>query len=859
MIFSLLKRIFGSRNERWLKQHRGVVERINALESAMQALSDEALQGQAEAFRKRLQEDESLDDLLPEVFAAVRESAHRHIGLRHFDCQMHGGLALHEGKIAEMRTGEGKTLVATLAASLNAIAGRGVHLVTVNDYLASRDAEWMGAVYRGIGLSVGVAITQMDTEAKQEAYACDITYGTNSEFGFDYLRDNMALQVDGVMQRKAYYAIVDEVDSILIDEARTPLVISGAAEDDTLLYQKLNKVVRQLQPTEDLPEEQNSLVKQKPVEADGDYTIDLKTRQVSLTEAGHERVEQLLGEQKLLADGKTLYDRESLVLVRCLQACLRAEALFQRNVHYIVRGGEVVLVDEHTGRTMQGRRMSEGVHQALECKERVKIQSESRTFASTTYQNYFRLYEKLAGMTGTAETEAVEFKEIYGLDVMLIPTNKPMIRNDENDLVFSTSLGKVKAVIQDIRTCHEQGQPVLVGTASIESSEELSRALKNAGLKHQVLNAKQHAKEARVIAQAGKPGAITIATNMAGRGTDIVLGGNWEHEAEKAPRGKRKAIQQRWIQQRWQESNAQVLEAGGLRVISTERHESRRIDNQLRGRSGRQGDPGSSRFYLSMEDPLLKLFISDRIKNMMQNMGRMEEDDAIESGMLTSNIERAQRRVEGRYFDIRKNLLEYDNVANEQRKVVYQQRAEILQAEDTDDIMENIRNDVLDQVFYQYIPLGSVFHQWDVKGLQAGLQTNIGVELPVEEWVQKGGDVTQEELYKYVCQGVEDFYQDRREKVGQALQFIEKQVLLRVMDEAWRDHLAAMDYLRQSIHLRAYAQRNPKQEYSRESFELFHQLLDRIRHETIQMLATVRVREPTEEEARQLSDQGAGA
>ena len=887
MIGVFFKRLFGSHNDRWLKRHQPLVENINQLEEDMRALTDEGVRQRGLGLRQRCLDGESLDDLLPETFALVREAANRTLGMRHFDVQLLGGIALHQGRIAEMRTGEGKTLVATLAASLNGLTGKGVHLVTVNEYLAGRDAEWMRPVYEAIGLSVGVSHSEQSHEEKQTAYAADITYGTNNEFGFDYLRDNMAMQLESCVQRERPYAIVDEVDSILIDEARTPLIISGSSENNTVLYRAVDKVVRQLNPcpeevvqdagTESLPDtpdpepvaalkpaggsrkkkhgkkharkhKKKQLPAPVPVvaaadaaaEDTGDYKIDLKMRQVELTELGHERVEQIMQRTRMLPEDSSLYDVANLTLMRTLQACLRSYALFEKNVHYIVRKSEVVLIDEHTGRTMEGRRLSEGVHQAIECKERVKVQSESQILASTTFQNYFRMYDKLAGMTGTADTEAVEFSQIYNLEVVVIPTHRTMIRRDEEDVVYLSEDEKIQAVIEDIRDARDLGQPVLIGVSSIENSELYSSRLKRAGIKHEVLNAKHHQREAQIIAQAGRPGAVTIATNMAGRGTDIVLGGNWEAEA--TARKIRDSGQLDRLRADWEQRHQQVLEAGGLRVISTERHESRRIDNQFRGRSGRQGDPGATRFYLSMEDPLLKLFISDKVKGLMQAMG-LESGQAIEHRMLSNSIERAQRRVEGRYFDTRKQLLTYDDIANEQRSIIYSQRHQILAAGNVAEIITSIRFDVVDNIIDEYVPPQSIYIQWDIPGLEEALGVRAGVELPLRRWFQRDESLSEEVLRERIQKEIADFYRLRLERAGEAMDFLEKQVLLRVLDMTWKEHLASMEYMRQSIHLRAYAQRKPEQEYRRESFELFQDMLYRIQIETVRLLTQIRLRE----------------
>ncbi|AKJ31322.1 preprotein translocase subunit SecA [Caldimonas brevitalea] len=842
MLPKLLTQIFGSRNDRLLKQYRRVVEKINALEPQFEALNDEQLRGKTQEFRDRVAKGESLDDLLPEAFATVREGSKRALKMRHFDVQLIGGMALHDGKIAEMRTGEGKTLMATLPVYLNAISGRGVHLVTVNDYLARRDAEWMGRLYNFLGLSVGINLPQMPREEKQAAYAADVTYGTNNEFGFDYLRDNMVYETADRVQRGLNFAIVDEVDSILIDEARTPLIISGQAEDHTELYQRINKVV--------------PLMKKQIGEADprtgegiiepGDFTVDEKTHQVFLTEDGHENAERILAQAGLLAEGASLYDPANITLMHHLYAALRANHLYHRDQHYVVQNGEVIIVDEFTGRLMQGRRWSDGLHQAVEAKEGVEIQAENQTLASITFQNYFRMYAKLGGMTGTADTEAYEFQEIYGLETVVIPPNRPMQRKDQLDLVYKTAREKYDAVIGDIRDCYERGQPVLVGTTSIENSELISGLLKKADLPHQVLNAKQHAKEAEIVAQAGRPKMITIATNMAGRGTDIVLGGNVEKqvqliEADPALSDAEKASRAEQLKSEWQGLHEQVKSLGGLRIIATERHESRRIDNQLRGRSGRQGDPGSSRFYLSLEDPLMRIFAGDRVRAIMDRL-KMPDGEAIEAGIVTRSIESAQRKVEARNFDVRKQLLEYDDVSNDQRKVIYQQRNEILDATELSQQITNLREGALTDVARTYVPAQSLEEQWDLAGLEKTLREEWQIDLPLKAEVEKSESITDDEIVEKVVKAGHDLYAIKVAQVGkeQFTQF-ERMVLLQSIDSHWREHLAALDYLRQGIHLRGYAQKNPKQEYKREAFELFAQLLDIVKMEVTRVLLTVRI------------------
>nr|MCU0807743.1 preprotein translocase subunit SecA [Candidatus Contendobacter sp.] len=819
---NILKSIFGSRNDRVLRRMRKVADRINVLEPGMVALSDADLRAKTDEFRNRLAQGETLDALLPEAFAVVREASKRTLDMRHFDVQLIGGMVLHEGKIAEMRTGEGKTLVATLTVYLNALTGKGVHVVTVNDYLARRDADWMGQIYRFLGMSVGVVIAGMSPEEKRAAYGADITYGTNNEYGFDYLRDNMAFGLDQKVQRPLHYALVDEVDSILIDEARTPLIISGPAEESSELYRKVNEIVPRL-------------TRQKEEEGPGDYWVDEKTKQVYLTEAGHEQVEDLLLEAGLLREGDSLYDAANLGVFHHLNACLRAHALFHKDVEYIVRGGEIIIVDEFTGRTMPGRRWSDGLHQAIEAKEGVPIQAENQTLASITFQNYFRLYQKLAGMTGTADTEAFEFQQIYGLEVIVVPTHLRMIRDDRGDLVFLTQQEKYQAVLEDIRDCRQRGQPALVGTTSIEVSELLSGLLTKEKIPHEVLNAKQHEREAEIIAQAGRPGAVTIATNMAGRGTDIVLGGNLQAELKAAGAEVEEATREA-VRQSWQQRHEQVVAAGGLHVVGTERHESRRIDNQLRGRSGRQGDPGSSRFYLSLEDNLLRIFASDKVAGLMQKLG-MEKGEAIEHPWVTKAIENAQRKVEAHNFDIRKNLLEFDDVANDQRKVMYSWRNELMEAEDVSATLKDMRAEVLKQVIDPFIPPQSLEEQWNVAGLEEALEREFGLSLPLRAWLDADPNLHEEPLRERIHAELEQVYAAKEALAGAPwMRQFEKAVLLQVLDSHWREHLAAMDYLRQGIHLRGYAQKNPKQEYKREAFEMFQALVQRIHQEAVGFL-----------------------
>ncbi|MEO4045811.1 preprotein translocase subunit SecA [Pseudomonas sp. CAU 1711] len=842
MFAPLLKKLFGSKNEREVKRMLKTVAAINALEEQMLGLSDEQLKAKTEEFKARLGKGESLDQILPEAFAVAREAGKRVMGMRHFDVQLIGGMTLHEGKIAEMRTGEGKTLVGTLAVYLNALSGKGVHVVTVNDYLARRDANWMRPLYEFLGLTVGVVTPFQAPEEKRAAYACDITYGTNNEFGFDYLRDNMAFSLEDKFQRELNFAVVDEVDSILIDEARTPLIISGQAEDSSKLYMQINQLIPRLKQH---IEEEEGVVTQE-----GHYKVDEKSRQVELNEAGHQYVEEMLTAAGLLAEGESLYSAHNLSLLTHVYAGLRAHKLFHRNVEYIVQNGQVILIDEHTGRTMPGRRLSEGLHQAIEAKEGVNIQAESQTLASTTFQNYFRLYKKLSGMTGTADTEAFEFRQIYGLDVVVIPTHRPVARKDYNDLVYLTQEEKYQAIIADIKESQAQGRPILVGTASIETSEYVSKLLEAAGIEHKVLNAKYHEKEAEIIAQAGRPGAVTLATNMAGRGTDILLGGNWEAEVATLEAPSEEQIAQ--IKADWQKRHQQVIEAGGLHVIASERHESRRIDNQLRGRAGRQGDPGSSRFYLSLEDNLMRIFASDRVKNFMKALG-MQSGEAIEHRMVTNAIEKAQRKVEGRNFDMRKQLLEYDDVANEQRKVIYHMRNSLLAADNIGETIAEFRQEVLGATIDSHLPPQSLPEQWDIAGLEAALHSDFGIKLPLQQWLDEDDKLYEETLRERILAELVAAYNEKEELAGaEALRTFEKQMLLRVLDDLWKEHLATMDHLRHGIHLRGYAQKNPKQEYKRESFALFQDLLDSIRRDTIRVLSHVQVRreDPAEEEAR---------
>ncbi|MEO6563596.1 MAG: preprotein translocase subunit SecA [Nitrosospira sp.] len=841
MLNNLLKKVFGSRNDRLIKQYFQSVGAINALEARIAALTDAELRAKTDEFRQRIADGVTLDALLPEAFAVVREASKRVLGMRHFDAQLIGGMVLHSGKIAEMRTGEGKTLMATLPAYLNALADKGVHLVTVNDYLAKRDAEWMGRIYQFLGISVGVILSQMDHGDKQAAYAAGITYGTNNEYGFDYLRDNMVNHPVERVQRILNYAIVDEVDSILIDEARTPLIISGQAEGNTDVYLRMNTLIP-------------NLVRQQTEKDPGDFSVDEKSQQVLLSEAGFEHAEELLAQSGLLTPGTSLYDPANINLVHHLYAALRAHALFLRDQHYVVQDGEIVIVDEFTGRLMSGRRWSEGLHQAVEAKEGVPIQKENQTLAAITFQNYFRMYQKLAGMTGTADTEAYEFQQIYGLETVIIPTHRPMIRNDRMDQVFRTMDEKNRAIIADIKDCYERGQPVLVGTTSIENNELLSGLLTQEQLPHQVLNAKQHAREAEIVTQAGRPKMVTIATNMAGRGTDIVLGGNPEPELERirsdeAISEPAKLERTGELQGQWQLLHDEVLKQGGLHIIGTERHESRRVDNQLRGRSGRQGDPGSSRFYLSLEDPLLRIFASDRVANIMQKLN-MPEGEAIEHPWVTRAIENAQRKVEARNFDMRKQLLEYDDVANDQRKVIYEQRNELLESQDISETITAMRGDVLGGLIALYVPPQSVEEQWDIPGLEKALVAEYQLQLPLQEWLQKEPDLHEESLHPRIAGIAHEYYSGKVDQVGvNVMHQYERAVMLQSLDTHWREHLAALDHLRQGIHLRGYAQKNPKQEYKREAFELFTSMLEEIKTEVTRILMTVQIRSEQQVEA----------
>ena len=839
MLGKLVKLVVGSRNDRLIKKKKKQVKKINALALEYEQLSDDALQAKTQEFRDRLAEGEKLDNLIPEAFAAVREASSRVFGMRHFDVQLIGGMILHDGKIAEMKTGEGKTLMATLAAYLNALPGRGVHVVTVNDYLAKRDSEWMGRLYAFLGMTTGVIISQMEHGPRREAYASDITYGTNNEFGFDYLRDNMAFNLEQKVQRDLSFAIVDEVDSILIDEARTPLIISGPTEESTEIYIKANEIIP-------------ALKKQESDEQPGDYTVDEKMRQVYLTEAGHECVERLMLERGLMTEGTSLYDASNIRLMHYLNASLRGHVLFKKDVDYIVANNEVIIVDEFTGRIMPGRRWSEGLHQAIEAKEHVAINSENQTLASITFQNYFRLYNKLSGMTGTADTEAFELNKIYGLEVVVIPTHRPMIRKDMGDLVYLTTDEKYVAVADDIKSCVSRGQPVLVGTTSIENSERLSELLKKQGIKHEVLNAKQHEREAHIIEQAGMPGAVTIATNMAGRGTDIVLGGNLDAElkllGEEASDSEKEKLRDNWL-----DRHNQVIAAGGLHVIGSERHESRRIDNQLRGRSGRQGDPGSTRFYLSLQDDLMRIFASDRVAGLMKKLG-MGDGEAIEHPWVTRSIENAQRKVEGRNFDIRKEILAYDDVANDQRKVVYAQRNELMAAKEISEIITAIRKDVVNNVITQYIPAKTMVDQWDIQGLEDHLQQEFNVKIPIRKMLEEDLGLQEPSLRTRIIDILEENHKEKEKHITQeVLQHFEKSVMLQVLDSSWKEHLAAMDYLRQGIHFRGYAQKDPKQEYKREAFEMFSSLLDHIKYEVIEILFKVQIRQ--EEDVNAIDEQ----
>ncbi len=838
MVSNLLSKIFGSRNDRLLKQMQRTVEQINSLEPQFAALSDTDLRAKTAEYQNRLAGGEGLEALLPEAFATVREAAKRTLNMRHFDVQLIGGMVLHQGKIAEMRTGEGKTLVSTLPAYLNALTGKGVHVVTVNDYLARRDAKWMGRIHEFLGLTVGVIFSGQATPEKRAAYAASITYGTNNEYGFDYLRDNMAFTMADKVQRPLHYAIVDEVDSILIDEARTPLIISGPSDDSSEMYKRVDALVPRL-------------VRQEEEEGPGDFSVDEKDRRVHLTEEGHQHAEELFAREGLLNEGESLYDSANISLMHHINVALQAHFLYQRDDHYIVSGGQVVIVDEFTGRTMPGRRWSGGIHQAVEAKEGVSIQNENQTLASITFQNYFRLYEKLSGMTGTADTEAYEFQQIYGLEVVVIPTHKPMVRDDQGDLVYRTDKEKFDAIIEDIKDCHQRGQPVLVGTTSIEISELLSKDLARDKIKHEVLNAKQHEREAEIIAQAGRPGAVTIATNMAGRGTDIVLGGNVETEL--AGHADPDEATEQSVRSAWKERHDQVIGAGGLRVIGTERHESRRIDNQLRGRSGRQGDPGSSRFYVSLEDGLMRIFGSERIASLMQRFN-MPEGEALEHPWISRAIENAQRKVEGHNFDIRKNLLEFDDVANEQRKVIYEQRNELMAHDDVSDVVAAIRDDMVTAIIDQHIPPQSLDEQWEISGLQDALEENFGAKLDIQGWLDAEEDLHEEPLRARIMEKIREAYAAKEAMAGPAvMRHFEKAVMLQVLDSMWKEHLAAMDHLRQGIHLRGYAQKNPKQEYKREAFNMFTDLLGRIKMEVVRILSRVQV--SAEEDVQAVEEQ----
>jgi len=843
MSSSVMRKVFGSRNDRQVKKYRKIVKKINVLEAGLEALSDEQLGAKTTEYRERFQQGESLETLLPEAFATVREASKRVLGMRHFDVQLIGGIVLHNGNIAEMRTGEGKTLVATLATYLNTLSSKGVHVITVNDYLAQRDANWMGKIYAFLGLSTGVAISGMDALEKKQAYASDITYGTNNEFGFDYLRDNMAFSADEKVQRELNFAVIDEVDSILIDEARTPLIISGPTNDNSELYIKFNKLIHEL--------EQGEEAETKEEEPTGDYTVDEKNKQVHITEQGHEKVEQLLVREGVLDENDSLYSATNINLIHYLTASIRANVLFQKDVSYIVQDGKIVIVDEFTGRTMEGRRWSDGLHQAIEAKEGVNIENENQTLASITFQNYFRLYEKLSGMTGTADTEAFEFQSIYNLEVMVIPTNLDVARVDHGDLIFLSVEEKFDAIAEDVKDCIERKQPVLVGTASIEASEHLSSLLTKLNVQHNVLNAKQHEREAKIIAEAGLPGAVTIATNMAGRGTDIVLGGNLDIEI--AEKGDISEAEKTDYKQQWQQRHDDVLKSGGLHVIGSERHESRRIDNQLRGRSGRQGDAGSTRFYLSLQDDLMRIFASDKMAGLMKKLG-MEDGEAIEHPWVSRAIENAQRKVEGHNFDIRKQLLEYDDVANDQRKVVYQQRNEMMAENDLSEIIESIRVDVVSVLVANYVPAGTLEEQWDIEGLVSTLENETGQKFDIQQWLDDDDQLNEYTLPEKINAELIKIYKEKEELIGEEeLRRFEKYVLLQVLDSHWKEHLSAMDYLRQSINLRAMAQKNPKQEYKREAFEMFTELLELIKQEVMSTLSRVEIR--SQEEIAELERQ----
>ena len=840
MLSKIMKTLFGSRNDRIIKQIQQRVHGINKFEPELQALDDAQLRQKTDQLKQRFADGETLEQLLAEAFAVCREASVRALGMRHYDVQLIGGMILHNNQITEMRTGEGKTLVATLPAYLNALSGKGVHIVTVNDYLAERDAGWMGQIYQFLGLSVGVVLSSMDYASKREAYQADITYGTNNQFGFDYMHDNLCFSLEERAQRELNYAIVDEVDSILIDEARTPLIISGQASDSSELYGRINSIIP-------------GLVRVEVEDGPGDYSVDEKSKQAFLTESGHDTAEQLMIEAGLLSEGESLYDAANIMLVHHLTAGLRAHALYNRDVEYLVQDGAIVIVDEFTGRTMAGRRWSEGLHQAIEAKEGVSIQNENQTIASITFQNYFRLYNKLAGMTGTADTEAFEFQQIYGLEVVVVPTNQEMVREDFGDLIYLTVKEKFDSIIDDIRDCVGRGQPVLVGTTSVETSEYLSGLLDKATLKHQILNAKQHEREAKIIADAGLPGTVTIATNMAGRGTDIVLGGNLEVQLKEIPEDQEELRAQ--LTAEWQQRHDKVITAGGLHIIGTERHESRRIDNQLRGRSGRQGDPGSSRFYLSMEDSLMRIFASEKVAGLMQKLG-MEEGEAIEHPWVSRAIENAQRKVEAHNFDIRKQLLQYDDVANDQRKVIYQQRDDLLHSESITDAIANMRKDVLQGIFRSHVPVNSIDEQWDIAGLEQALSNEFGVELPVQSWLDDDENIDEASIYDRILENFEQAYQAKADTLGDELLVrLEKEITLMILDRHWKEHLAAMDYLRQGIGLRGYAQKNPVQEYKRESFEMFTDMLEGINYEVVQALARVQIRGEEQVEALEQSHQ----
>ena len=855
---TLFTKVFGSRNQRYIRQLDKLVDHIEGLEATYQAMSDEELKLQTTQLKERLAQGETLDDLLADAFAVTREASVRTLGMRHYPVQLIGGIVLHRGNIAEMRTGEGKTLMATLAAYLNALLGHGVHVVTVNDYLAQRDAKWMEPLYNFLGMQVGVAIPGMTPDAKRAAYAADITYATNNELGFDYLRDNMAFSLDHKVQREPTFAIIDEVDSILIDEARTPLIISGPVDDSPELFQTVNRLVPHLEKSTVEPDTKDTITamlnKQEIPEADGDFTVDEKSKQVFLTEQGMQNIEELYRKNNLIGENESMFDAKHMALVHHTTAALRAHYLFEKDVDYIVKDGEVIIVDEFTGRTMEGRRWSDGLHQAVEAKENVPIQRENQTLASITFQNYFRLYPKLSGMTGTADTEAYEFQTIYDLEVIVIPTHKPMIRNDQGDLVFLNQEGKYRAIIKDIEDCFVRKQPVLVGTASIEASEYLASELKKKKIKHNVLNAKQHAREAEIIAEAGKPGAVTIATNMAGRGTDIVLGGNLEVELSALGKDPSETAKNRTTDD-WKERHQQVLDLGGLRIIGTERHESRRIDNQLRGRAGRQGDPGSSRFYISLEDNLMRIFGQNRLMDTMRRFG-MEEDEAIEHKLISRTIESAQRKVESYNFDIRKQLLEYDDVANDQRMVIYQQRTDLLEAEEIEDFIADVREEVFENVIRQYIPLNSIDEQWDVVTLERVLNAEFGIEMNIQRWIERDDDLDDDLLSEKIHENITRFSREKEMMTGpEVMRDFEKAAYLNILDQLWKEHLAQMDHLRQGIGLRAHAQKQPIQEYKREAYEMFNDLLDKIKYETIRVIARVKVRQSEDVEALEQHEQ----